>query len=142
MRFPSTGEPKYFISNVDDTVTIETLVKKHACRYWIERCFQDGKTSLGMADYQVRNWIGWQHHMSIVSLAMLFMLKERMLNKAKLDLLSFQDILELLNFHLPRKDRNEGAVLNNMYKRHKKRERSIKSAYDKQKKEVCSTLTK
>ncbi len=53
------------------------MVRKHADRYWIERAFQDAKTSLGMADYQARGWVAWQHHMSMVMLAMLFMIRER-----------------------------------------------------------------
>ncbi len=30
-----------------------------------------------MADYQARGWVAWQHHMSMVMLAMLFMIRER-----------------------------------------------------------------
>lgn len=31
----------------------------------------------GMADYQVRGWVGWHHHMAMVLMAMLFMLEQR-----------------------------------------------------------------
>jgi len=31
-----------------------------------------------MADYQVRPWNGWHHHMALVMMAMLFMLTERL----------------------------------------------------------------
>ena len=30
-----------------------------------------------MADYQVRGWLGWHHHMAMVLMAMLFMPEER-----------------------------------------------------------------
>jgi putative transposase len=32
------------------------------------------KSECGMADYQVRKWSAWQHHMTLVMMAMLFML--------------------------------------------------------------------
>jgi hypothetical protein len=129
---PKTNEKKYFLSNADDSVTLEMMVKKHACRYWIERSFQDGKTSVGMADYQVRKWFGWHHHMSLVMLAMLFLLKERNVNKKELSLLSCQDIVELLDHYLPRRDRTEKEVFMNMYIRHVQRQKSIESAFRKQ----------
>ena len=43
-------------------------------RYWIERAFQDAKGNAGMADYQVRSWAGWHHHMVMTMLAMLFIM--------------------------------------------------------------------
>jgi len=46
-------------------------------RYWIERSFQDAIALAGMADYQVRNWNAWHHHMSLVLLAMLWITKEQ-----------------------------------------------------------------
>jgi len=126
-----TQEKKWFLSNAGISVSLKTLVKRHACRYWIERAFQDCKTSIGMGDYQVRGWISWHHHMSLIMLALLFLLKERLLNKEKFNLLSCQDIVELLNYYLPRKDTTEDEVLKNMLKRHKQRQSSIESAYRK-----------
>ena len=138
---PQTKEKKWFFSNAGSSVTLKTLVRRHACRYWIERTFQDGKTSVGMADYQVRGWLAWHHHMTLVMLALLFMVKERIINKKQFDLLSCQDIVELLNYYLPKKDRTEKTVLMNMIQRHKQRKQSIESAYRKQK-EKESIITK
>ena len=129
---PLVNDKKWFFSNAQETVSLKTLVEKHACRYWIERTFQDGKTSVGMADYQVRGWVAWHHHMTMVMMALLFMVKERKLNQKSFDLLSCQDIVELLNFYLPRKDKTEEALLENMLKRHKRRRQSMNSAYNKQ----------
>jgi len=137
---PLANEKKWFLSNADEGVSLKTLVEKHAHRYWIERTFQDGKTSVGMADYQVRGWLAWHHHMTMVMMALLFMMKERKINKKDFDLLSCQDIVELLNFYLPRKDRTEKAVLSNMLERHRRRRQSIISAQKRQKfKDVIST---
>jgi SRSO17 transposase len=44
---------------------------------WVERSFQDAKTSCGMSDYQARGWRSWHHHMALVMMAMLFMLEQR-----------------------------------------------------------------
>lgn len=129
---PKTKEKKWFLSNAGNSVSLKTLVQRHACRYWIERTFQDGKTSVGMADYQVRGWRAWQHHMSMVMMALLFMLKERIVNKKELGILSCHDIIDLLNYYLPRKDRTEEAVLKNMLERHRRRKQSTKSAFRRQ----------
>ena len=127
---------KYFVSNADESVSLETLVRVHAQRFWIERCFQDAKTSVGMADYQVRLWNAWQHHMCLVLLAMLFMLQERVLLHKEVELLSCQDIIELLDFYLPRNDCTEEDVFNNLARRHKKRQDAIDFAYRKQQNKV------
>jgi SRSO17 transposase len=132
LKDPFTNEIKYFVSNFGPKATLTHLVRKAARRYYIERAFQDAKTSLGMANYQVRVWNGWHHHMAMVSLAMLFMLKERILNEDDVALLSCQDIVELLDHYLPRADISEEAVLKQLEKRHKKRYKSIESAYKKQ----------
>jgi SRSO17 transposase len=126
------NEIKAFISNAPESMSIKQMVIVHQQRFWIERCFQDAKTSLGMADYQARKWNSWNHHICMVSLGMLFMLKERIHHGDELNLLSCQDIVELLNFYLPRADLTEEAVLKNIERRHKKRFDSIESAYRKQ----------
>lgn len=128
IRDPLTAEVKYIISNAAATVTLTTLVQKYAARFWIERVFEDGKTSVGMADYQARGWIAWHHHMSLVMLALLFLLKERLLHQQEVALLSCQDIVELLNHYLPRADLTEEAVFANLQRRHRKRQQDINSA--------------
>lgn len=130
---PKTNKKNYILCNAEESVSLITMVQKHACRFWIERAFQDGKTSVGMADYQVRGWLGWHHHMAMVMMASLFMLKERLLHNKSVDLLSCQDIVDLLTYYLPRKDRSEQEVFNAMIKRHTQRKQSIDSAKRKQK---------
>jgi len=71
---------KYSLSNAPEDISVEKLARMQGQRYWIERSFEDGKSAVGMGDYQVRGWRGWHHHMTVVMLAMLFMLKERMEN--------------------------------------------------------------
>jgi len=123
-----SGEKNFFITNAKESISTKVIIQKHACRFWIERSFQDGKTSAGMADYQVRGWLGWHHHMAMVMMALLFMLKERELNKRNLELLSCQDITEIISYYLPRKDKTEEQIFQNMLNRHKQRQDSIISA--------------
>ena len=140
-----SGDKKWFLSNAAASVTLTQLVKKHADRYWVERGFQDGKTSLGMADYQARGWLAWHHHMSMVMLAMLFMIRERMLHLREIELLSFPDLVELLTVYLPRADLDPEAVRRNIERRHHKRKASIESARRRQQKRKSkpkSELTK
>lgn len=134
----SDGVIKAFLSNASATTNLKTLVRAHAQRFWIERSFQDAKTSLGMADYQARKWNSWHHHMTLVSLAMFFGLLERIHHNTSDDILSYQDIVELLNLYLPRVDRTEDQVLNNLKRRHEKRLLSTESAYRKQGKPIMS----
>ena len=122
------GEAKFFLSNASEATTLEALVRRHSVRYWVERGFQDGKTSLGMADYQARGWIAWHHHMALVMLAMLFLLRERQIHLAEIDLLSCQDVIELLNVFLPRRDLTAEAVIGNIARRHRSRRKAIEAA--------------
>ena len=66
--------------------------------------------------------------MAMVMLASLFMLKERILHRKSIDLLSCQDIIELLTYYLPRKDTSEEEVFKSMVRRHEQRKQSIDSA--------------
>jgi SRSO17 transposase len=121
-------ETKFFLSNAPGETSLEELVGKHAVRYWIERTFQDAKTSLGMADYQAQGWPAWHHHMAMVMLAMLFLLRERRVHLVEVEMLSCQDIVELLNVFIPRRDLSPEAVIRNIERRHRKRREASEAA--------------
>jgi SRSO17 transposase len=105
-------------------------------RFWVERSFQDAKSECGMADYQVRRWDAWHHHMAMVMIAMLFMLNERLLHKQEMPLLSCNDIVYCLKHYLPRKACNKDELLELIRIRHKKRQVAIDSAIKRQKKSL------
>ena len=50
----------------------QTLALVSGTRIRVEEYFQDGKTHLGMADYEARAWTSWHHHMALVALAHLY----------------------------------------------------------------------
>jgi SRSO17 transposase len=125
VRQEEDGSFKYSLSNCAKETTWERLGYMQAQRFWIERSFQDAKSELGMAQYEVRGWRGWHHHMTLVCLAMLFILKERLLLADEVPLLSARDIVELLTYYLPRRNRHEDEVLRCLHARHELRRRDI-----------------
>jgi SRSO17 transposase len=125
VRQEEDGSFKYSLSNCAKETPWERLGYMQAQRFWIERSFQDAKSELGMAQYEVRGWRGWHHHMTLVCLAMLFILKERLLLADEVPLLSARDIVELLTYYLPRRHRHEEEVLRCLHDRHERRRRDI-----------------
>ncbi|MCZ7569209.1 MAG: IS701 family transposase [Ardenticatenaceae bacterium] len=53
-----SGELKYFLSNAAPDTPLATFVWLSGMRWPVERCFEDGKQEVGLADYQVRSWTG------------------------------------------------------------------------------------
>ena len=125
VRQEADGTFKYSLSNAAADTQWERLAYMQAQRFWIERCFQDAKSELGMAQYELRGWPGWHHHMALVCLALLFLLKERCKARVHTPLLSARDIVELLAIYLPRRPRNEEEILRQMHRRHAARQRDI-----------------
>jgi SRSO17 transposase len=124
--------PSWSLSNAPaDTPAVE-LVAMACARYFIERSFQDAKSTVGLADYQTRGWLAWHHHMALVMLAMLFQLRERMVHAEQHPLLSSADVVELLRHFLPAGAITKEDVLKQLHLRHQKRRASIDSAYRKQ----------
>jgi SRSO17 transposase len=125
-------EIKYSLSNAPEDASLERLAFMQGQRYFVELTFQDARSNVGLDHYQVRGWQAFHHHMTMVMLAMLYMLETRLANKKDYPLLSCADIENLLSHFLPRKDITEEEVLRQMETRHRQRQASIDSAYAKQ----------
>ena len=125
-------EIKYSPSNAPADTSLQRLAQMQGQRYWVERSFQDGKSQAGLDHYQARGWKAWHHHMALVMMAMLFMLKQRIEHRDELPLLSCADIETLLAHFLPRRDVGVEEVIRQMEVRHQKRQASIDFAYAKQ----------
>jgi SRSO17 transposase len=78
-----SGEIKYYVSNAPAETPLETLALVTGCRYRVEELFEEGKSYLGMAQYEARAWSSWHHHMSLVGLAHLFVTLTRQRLKKK-----------------------------------------------------------
>jgi hypothetical protein len=74
----------YYISNAPASTPLHTFVWLSSLRWAIEQCFEEGKTELGMAHYEVRKYPGGHHHRLTTMLAHFFLwqLKLRLGKKA------------------------------------------------------------
>jgi SRSO17 transposase len=78
-----TPEVKYYVSNGDAETPLGVLALVACTRHQVEDFFEDGKSYLGMAQYETRSWVGWHHHMTLVGLAHLFVSLTRLRLKKK-----------------------------------------------------------
>jgi SRSO17 transposase len=74
----SDAEVKYYLSNAAADEPLETMALVTATRYRVEEFLEEGKSYLGMAQYEARAWSSWHHHMSLVALAHLFVTLTRL----------------------------------------------------------------
>jgi SRSO17 transposase len=72
------AEIKYYVSNAPEDTPLETMALVTGCRYRVEEFLEEGKSYLGMAQYEARAWSSWHHHMSLVALAHLFVTLTRL----------------------------------------------------------------
>jgi len=68
---------KYYLSNAERNCPLLTLVQVGHTRWTIEDCFLRGKDEVGLDEYEVRSWRGWHHHMTLVMLALWFLVLEK-----------------------------------------------------------------
>lgn len=71
------SEVKYFFSNAPVNIPLAELVRVCGMRWPIETIFEEAKGEVGMDHYEMRSWIGWHHHMLLVSLAHHFLVRLR-----------------------------------------------------------------
>jgi SRSO17 transposase len=64
---------KYYLSNAAPEVPLRTLAQVGHTRWPVEDCFLQGKQEVGLDAYEVRSWLGWHHHMTLVLLALWFL---------------------------------------------------------------------
>jgi hypothetical protein len=118
---------KYQLSNAPVNTSIERLGQMSCSRYWIERVLQDAKGNAKMADYQIRGWTGWHHHMVMVMLAMLFILELQIEWGEKAPMLSVMDVKEILEVIMQKKNITEKEILSVIKQKHKDRLSARKS---------------
>lgn len=124
---------KYSLSNAPASTSLQRLAYMQRQRYWVERAFQEAKNEAGLDEYQTRSWHAWHHHVALVMMALLFLLRERQLQKEEMPLLSAGDIKVLLARVLPRRDQDPEEIIRQIQRRHRQRQAAIDSAYQRQK---------
>jgi SRSO17 transposase len=68
---------KYYLSNAERNCPLLTMVQVGHTRWTVEDCFLRGKDEVGLDEYEVRGWRGWHHHMTLVMLALWFLVLEK-----------------------------------------------------------------
>jgi SRSO17 transposase len=121
------SEVKYSFCNAIGIQSWDRLAKMQSDRYWIERSFQDAIALAGMADYQVRNWNAWHHHMSLVLLAMLWITKEQHTMLEDIQEITIQDVVRVIKLILPVKVQTALTVARTILRNHRNRRDSRKS---------------
>jgi SRSO17 transposase len=73
------GQPRtwYALSNAREARRAE-LARVHGRRHAMEELLEEGKGEVGLAHYEVRSWVGWQHHLTLSLLALWFLQLERL----------------------------------------------------------------
>jgi SRSO17 transposase len=66
----------YYLSNALPKTPLWELARVAKAEHRIEECLQRSKSEAGLADYEVRNWTGWQHHQTLSFLATWFLERE------------------------------------------------------------------
>jgi len=118
---------KYQLSNAPEDTSIDRLGQMSCSRFWIERAFEDGKGGAGLADYQVRGWTGWHHHMVMTLLAMLFILQMTVKWGEKAEMMTVQDVKYVLEVILPKNKVTEEEILTIIEGKHQARLSARKS---------------
>ncbi len=99
----------------------------HAQRFFIEHSFREAKSECGMADYQVRRWDAWHHHMAWVMLGTLFLLKQKKTGRQQWSMLSFNDLVTALAHLLPRRQLTAEELADVINKWHDLRQKAKES---------------
>jgi SRSO17 transposase len=68
------SEAKYYLSNAPANTPLLRLAQVGAMRWPVETEFQTEKGETGLDEYEVRTWLGWQHHITMALLAGAFLL--------------------------------------------------------------------
>lgn len=97
IRKDSDGRTKYALGDFPGRTNIKRMAKAQAQRVFVERIFEEGKNVAGMGDCQVRSWDGFHRHAALSSLALLFIMEQKLLLKKKVRKITAYNIQELVN---------------------------------------------
>jgi SRSO17 transposase len=106
-------------------LSVETGLYRQMQRYWVERAFQEIKEQLGLAEYQVRGWRGWEHHIALTMMALHFILETQVENAENLPLMSCGDVKLILGNILKNKLDEPEILMKTIHQRHKVRRTDI-----------------
>ena len=105
------AEVKFYFSNAPADLPLLDLVRISGMRWPVEIIFEEGKGEIGFDHYETRSWLGWHHHMLLVSLAHHFLVRLRIQLKEKAPALTVYQVRLLLTSVLPRPVFDAAAAL-------------------------------
>ena len=76
-----TMKHDYHLSNAAPETALAEFARVAKAEHRIEECLERAKSDAGLAQYQVRNWIGWHHHQTLSLLAAWFLTQEDLRGK-------------------------------------------------------------
>ena len=127
IRKGDQGKIKYQLSNASQYTDFQQLAKMSCSRYWIERALEDAKGIADLADYEVRSWRGWHHHVAMSLLAMMVLLTMNIELGRKADFLTLQDVKEILEVIMPKRKISQEELIELIKAKHKARYSARKS---------------
>jgi SRSO17 transposase len=66
----------YHLSNAPPATPLAEFARVANAEHRIEECIKRAKSEAGMAQYQVRHWLGWHHHITLCLIATWFLVCE------------------------------------------------------------------
>jgi SRSO17 transposase len=80
MEWPEGAEAPsdYWLAQLgDQPLGLRRLIKTARARWRVEQDYRELKEELGLDHYEGRHWLGWHHHVTLVSLAFAFLRAEQ-----------------------------------------------------------------
>lgn len=66
----------YYLAHASAETPLPEFARVAKAEHRIEECLQRCKSEAGLGDYEVRNWVGWQHHQTLSLIATWFLVSE------------------------------------------------------------------
>jgi SRSO17 transposase len=105
------AELKFYFSNAPADIPLLELVRLSGLRWPVEIIFEEGKEEIGFDHYETRSWLGWHHHLLLVSLAHHFLVRLRLKFKDQAPALTLYQVRLLLTSVLPKPVFDAAAAL-------------------------------
>jgi SRSO17 transposase len=87
----------YYLSNAPGQTSLKEFARVAKEEHRIEESIKRAKSEAGLADYQVRNWLGWHHHQVLSLLAVWFLVLEGLRDKKWTPAITVPQIREALS---------------------------------------------
>lgn len=102
---------KFYFSNAPAHTSWIEFVRISGMRWPIETVFEEAKGEVGFDHYEMRSWLGWHHHMLLVSLAHHFLVRLRIRYQNQAPGLTVYQVRLLLASVLPKPTFDPSAAL-------------------------------